>query len=98
MSSIERDITNPTSYRADNLGDTKPKILIGGKTEKFVPNVNFSFEFQTGKEECFLNLNRSSVVVNNQKESLSFGKLSIGKLSIVTGDETDIWHIDVNGG
>ena len=85
-----KDITS--AYRADNLGDVKPKIVIGGKAENFVPNLNLSFECESGQEKYFINLNRKSVRVKAEKESLASGKLA---LSI--GNETDVWHIDENG-
>ena len=54
---IER-IRLTTEYKADGLGETKPVLRIGGKTEKFVPNVNLSFQCESGSEKYFLNINR----------------------------------------
>jgi hypothetical protein len=88
---LEKDIL-ATAYKADNLGDVKPKIVIGGQTAKFVPNLNLSFELQSGEEKYFINANRKSVTVGLETETLAAEKLS---LSI--GNETDIWHIDENG-
>lgn len=86
------DTTYSNAYRADNLGEVKPKILIGGKTEKFVPNVNMSFGLESSKEQYFLNINRASVTVDNETSSLASEKLAL-----TIGNETDIWHIDENG-
>ena len=81
-----------TAYRAEGLGDVKPKILIGGMTEKFVPNMNISFECESSTEQFFININRPSATVDKEVSSLALDKLS---LSI--GNETDIWHIDAKG-
>jgi hypothetical protein len=89
---ITTDITYSNAYRADNLGDVKPSILIGGKTEKFVPNVNISFALESSKEQFFLNINRASVTVDKETSSLASEKLAL-----TIGNETDIWHIDENG-
>lgn len=89
---IQQDTSISTAYRADDLGTVKPQILIGGTTEKFVPNLNISFQCETDKEQYYLNLNRKSVSVSTQKESTS-----TEKLSLAVGNETDIWHIDKDG-
>lgn len=89
---ITTDITYLNAYRADNLGDVKPKILIGGTTKKFVPNTNISFECESGQEKFFLNLNRSSVTVDKEASALVSDKLAL-----MVGNETDIWHIDEKG-
>jgi len=89
---ITTDITYLNAYRADNLGDVKPKILIGGKTEKFVPNVNMSFALESSKEQFFLNINRASVTVDKKASALVSDKLAL-----TVGNETDIWHIDEKG-
>ena len=86
------DTTYSNAYRADNLGDVKPKILIGGKTEKFVPNVNISFALESSKERYFLNINRASVTVDKEVSSLISEKLAL-----TIGNETDIWHINEKG-
>jgi hypothetical protein len=88
---IER-IGLTTEYKADGLGETKPVLRIGGKTEKFVPNVNMSFQCETGSEKYFINLNRKSVTVDKEVSSLASEKLAL-----TIGNETDIWHIDENG-
>lgn len=80
------------AYRADDLGDVKPKVQIGGKGEKFVPNMNLSFELGSGSEQLFINVNRKSVSVTTETESNAAGKLSLS-----VGDETDIWHVDELG-
>jgi hypothetical protein len=89
---ITTDTTYSNAFRADNLGDVKPSILIGGKTEKFVPNVNISFALESSKEQFFLNINRASVTVDKETSSLASEKLAL-----TIGNETDIWHIDENG-
>jgi hypothetical protein len=94
---ITTDTTYANAYRADNLGDVKPSILIGGKTEKFVPNVNISFELESSKEQYFLNINRSSVTVDSVTVDKEISSLVTDKLSLSIGNETDIWHIDENG-
>lgn len=87
-----KKIADKTEYSADNLGDLKPKIVIGGKTEKFVPNINHSFEYESGKELFYLNVNRKSVTVSDEKE-----KDTNGKVGLTIGKETDVWHTDENG-
>jgi hypothetical protein len=87
---VKENIT--TAYKADNLGETKPSVVIGGTTEKFVPNLNMSFAYESGEEKFFINLNRSSVIVSDQKESLV-----TDKLALTTGNETDVWCIDEKG-
>jgi len=89
---ITTDTTYANAYRADNLGDVKPSILIGGKTEKFVPNVNISFALESSKEQYFLNINRASVTVDKEVSSLISEKLAL-----TVGNETDIWHINEKG-
>ena len=63
------------------------KRKLGGKCGKFVPNANLSFDHSSGREKHFLNLNRSSVVVNNEKPRVT-GKVT--KLTV--GNETDIFE------
>lgn len=83
---------NNTTCKADNLGDVKPKIVIGGKVkDKFVPNINMSFGFG-GDEEFYINLNRKDKTVNTETASLS-----TGKVSQKIGDETDEYYIDKDG-
>ena len=89
---IEVSKTYKDSYVINDLGDVVPKILIGGKTDKHAPNLNMSFECASGLEKYFINLNRNSVIVVDEKPSLVDGSIS---LSI--GNESDIWHIDENG-
>jgi hypothetical protein len=81
-----------TEYKADGLGETKPVLRIGGKTEKFVPNVNISFALESSKEQYFLNINRASVTVDKEVSSLASEKLAL-----TIGNETDIWHINEKG-
>ncbi len=88
---IER-IGLTTEYKADGLGETKPVLRIGGKTEKFVPNVNMSFQCESGSEQYFLNINRKSVTVDKESSTLA-----TEKLALTVGNETDIWHINEDG-
>ena len=81
-----------TTYKIDDLGDIKPVLVLGGTTEKFVPNINMSFMCGSGAEKFFINLNRKSVVVTDQKETLANDELKL-----VTGDETDIFHVSPDG-
>jgi len=81
-----------TEYKADGLGETKPVLRIGGTTEKFVPNVNLSFQCESGTEKYFINVNRKSVTVGKEIQSLASEKLAL-----TVGNETDIWHINEDG-
>lgn len=89
---ISTDTSLTKAYKATDLGEIKPKIIIGGKTEKFVPNTNISYELDSGKEQYFININRQSVKVD--KEAHTFAD---SKLQLSVGNETDIWHIDKDG-
>ncbi len=81
-------IPNKIQYAINGLGAVKSNILIGGSLpEKFVPNVNVSYSCFSGKEKFFLNLNRRSIDIVDQKESVQDGQVSI-----VTGNETDIFY------
>ena len=51
------------------LGFTKPYVLIGGETGKFVPNLNMSFECFSGQEQYFINLNAGNIIVNQEVET-----------------------------
>lgn len=75
---------NDTTLTADNLGDVKPKILIGGKdSSKFVPNINASFF----DDEFYFNLNRKEKIVKNDTSlSVTSDKAELG------GDDTDIFY------
>ena len=84
---------NVSTFRVDDLGDVKPSVVIGGKTEKFVPNLNLSFACESGTEKYFINLNRRSVVVADETPSVD----SEDKVSLSAGNETDVWHIDDKG-
>jgi len=82
----------PSAYTAENLGDTKPVIAIGGKTDKFVPNVNLSFKCGTDSEQYFINLNRPDVVVDSQTETVDDGAVTL-----TTGEQTDCFYVDAEG-
>jgi len=76
-------------YIASDLGTVKPAVLIGGKDsvvgDKFVPNVNMSFECFSKEEKYFINLNRKDIVVTTESENLS------EELSLTVGTETHVW-------
>lgn len=78
-----------STYKIAITSDTKPTVVVGGtSTAKCVPNANISFACDSGSEKYYLNLNRKSVTVTSEKESLANDEL---KLTV--GDETDIWHV-----
>jgi len=82
----------PSAYIAEDLGDTKPTIVIGGKTDKFVPNVNLSFKCGAEIEQYFINFNRPDVVVDDQAEAAVDGTVAL-----TVGEQTDLFHIDSEG-
>jgi hypothetical protein len=91
--SITVDPINSKLYHASNLGDTKPKINIGGNNlDKFVPNINCSFECSSGAEKYFFNLNRRSVVITTEEEEFADGKIKIEK-----ENKKDIFYISTDG-
>jgi hypothetical protein len=94
VSSIIVDPKNPTSFLADGLGETKPTIVIGGKSDRFVPNVNYSYECDSAwrREQFFFNLNRSSAQVSQQTPTFDSKQIRLA-----TGDETDIFYIAEDG-
>ena len=79
---------NSTTYTSATLGDVKPVVTIGGKTEKFVPNLNMSFH----SDEFFFNLNRKDKIVKTETPTETNGKV---KLKI--GKESDCYYIDESG-
>ena len=89
---IKQSAIVQNAYDAPHLGETKPKILIGGKSSKFVPNLNISFQCETTSEQYFININRKSLKVGSQVQ-----KVVGGKLKLKVGNNTDIWHVDDNG-
>ena len=91
MADFTKDLSI-NAYHIDTLGDVKPRIVIGGKSPKFVPNLNISFDCASGKEKYYINLNRKAVKVDEEKESHVDGKISLP-----IGAQTDIWHIDEHG-
>lgn len=61
---------NQTTFKAENLGDVKPLVIIGGSdTTKFVPNINMSFH----DDEFFINLNR------NRFDEVDLTKIGTGR-------------------
>ena len=75
---------NNTTFRADNLGDVKPIVTIGGKAkDKFIPNLNMSFH----NDEFFINLNR-------RDKDAKTGTVQTAELD---GIDKDIFYIDENG-
>ncbi len=96
-------IAGKNEYQISKFGTTKTDILIGGEDanvgDKMVPNVNNSWEFESGAEKYFINLNRESVVVTDE-----LAELKDGQLSLTVGDETDsfgvnesllLWNIEI---
>lgn len=80
---------NSTTYKADDIGDVKPKIVIGGKEgTKFVPNVNASMF----DDEFYININRKGKIIENE-----IATLSSGVISQKVKDETDEFYIDDKG-
>jgi len=82
----------PSAYIAEGLGDTKPVVVIGGKTDKFVPNVNLSFKCGADSEQYFINFNRPDVVVDSQLETVDAGAVSLS-----TGGQSDCFYVDAEG-
>jgi hypothetical protein len=82
-------------YKLDDLGDTKPNIVIGGADisveNKFVPNLNASFQCFSGSEKYFVNFNRKGIAGGTTEV------LQNGELSFITGDETDKWSVSNDG-
>lgn len=68
------------------------QFLLGGKNkDKFVPNVNFSFDCESNKEKYFVNFNRSSVIVNNEK-----AEILNNETRLTVGKEADCFKTDGN--
>lgn len=89
---LSTDTVLTNAYKANDLGDIKPTIVIGGTTEKFVPNMNISYKLESDKEQYYININRKSVTVDKEVQSLASEKLAL-----TVGNETDIWHINEKG-
>ena len=75
------------SFETLNIGDVKPKILTGGKTGKFLPNVNMSFH----DDEFFININRKDKIITTETAS------QVGDKVKLNGKDTDVFHIDADG-
>lgn len=88
-------IPNKTEYSVSGFGSTKTNIHIGGRDvsvgSKVVPNVNKSWEFESGEEKFWLNLNRKDVVVDKEVATLKDGWLSLK-----IGDQTEEWFVSGN--
>lgn len=77
-----------TIFQANNLGETKPIINIGGSDRtKFVPNINMSFF----DDEFYFNLNRKDKIINNEIVIFNNNKIS------QTTDDVDEYYIDEKG-
>ena len=75
---------NSTTFQAPELGDIKPKVIVGGSpVDKFIPNVNISFH----EDEFFINLNR------RDKQA----KTGTAQTAELDGIDKDIFYIDENG-
>jgi hypothetical protein len=86
------DRINSTTYKAENLGQVKPFIKVGGNIAgKFIPNVNVSFGFG-GTEEYFININNEDKIVIDEESILEFGEVH-QKIDL----ETDKYYIDNDG-
>lgn len=74
MSKIKK-ISGKTQYEITGL--CKHTVKLGGSGSKFVPNLNHSFF----NDQYYLNINRKSIVVDTETETLSNGKvyLKVGK-------------------
>lgn len=70
-----------------DLGDIKPVIIAGGKSGKFVPNLNMSFH----DDEFFINLNRRDKVISDDLSSIS------AENATLPGNDSDIFYIDSDG-
>jgi len=70
-----------------NLGEVKPVIVIGGKTGKFVPNMNMSFH----DDEFFINLNRENKIITDEIAEIQEYK------TVLSGNDNDIFHVNENG-
>jgi hypothetical protein len=71
----------------NNLGEVKPVVLIGGKTGKFVPNLNMSFF----DDEFFINLNRKDKIITDAVAEIKDYK------TVLNGIDNDIFHVNENG-
>jgi hypothetical protein len=71
----------------NNLGEVKPVVLIGGKTGKFVPNLNMSFF----DDEFFINLNRKDKIITDEVAEIKDYK------TVLNGIDNDIFHVNENG-
>lgn len=70
-----------------NLGEVKPVVIIGGKTGKFVPNLNMSFH----GDEFFINLNRKDKIITDEIAEIVDFK------TVLNGKDNDIFHVNENG-
>jgi hypothetical protein len=67
------DKLNGTTYTSADLGDVKPVVTIGGKSnDKFIPNVNNSFH----DDEFFFNLNAVDDIVTDETATETSGVIS----------------------
>jgi len=81
---------NATTYKAENLGDVKPIITIGGDdASKFIPNINASFF----NDEFYFNLNEKNRIVDKESASIVNDKL----LQSFSDGITDEYYIDKTG-
>jgi hypothetical protein len=64
---------NNTTYTAPELGDVKPVVTIGGKSnDKFIPNVNNSFH----NDEFYFNLNYIDDIIADEPATKTDGVIS----------------------
>ena len=65
-------VADKSILRINQVGDAKPSLIIGGSNvDKFVPNINASFQFESGREQFWWNLNAKDVIVDNQKSVIN---------------------------
>lgn len=89
MPKITKDI-DKEEYFIEELGSlTKSKVIVGGKRVDIydtdvIPNLNFSFEFESYEEKHFVNINRK----NGKKAKADFKD---NLLKIKVDKETDEW-------
>jgi len=76
------ETVDSTTYRISEIGPVKANVTIGGSDrEKFVPNINFSHEFDSGAEKYWYNVNAKGVSVDKERPTLTDDvMLSVGDI------------------
>jgi len=87
----ELSAINTTTYRATGVGLVKSDIVIGGESvaEKFVPNINFGYRFESETERYWYNVNAEAVAVDKEQASIDTSK----EVAITVGDVTERYRL-----